>query len=143
MDELTAWAGMPAAGRPENLVLTEEELCSLADGKLVDVGAHTAHHPVLSSLTPSAQQEEILQGKHQLEGILGRPVVSFSYPYGGRQHYTAETVKLVRQSGFSCACSNFPAVVQRGTDRYQLPRFLVRDWDGDEFARRLQKWFRG
>lgn len=139
--ELAEWAGVQAQGRPENRPLNEVELRALAgEGSLVEVGAHTMTHPVLSSLSPSAQQSEIADSKQRLEDIVGQQIVSFSYPFGGRDDYTAETVKFVRDAGFACSCSNFPGVVNRGSDRYQLPRFLVRDWDGDEFARRLRGW---
>jgi peptidoglycan/xylan/chitin deacetylase (PgdA/CDA1 family) len=86
------------------------------------------------------QQEEIQKSKHCLENILGRPVTTFAYPYGGRSHYTAETVAAVREAGFDTACSNFEGAVRRGADMWQLPRFLVRDCDGDEFSRRFNEW---
>ena len=70
-----------------------------------------------------------------------RGMEDFSYPFGGRQAYTIESVRLVREAGFKCACSNVAGVVRWGQDPYQLPRFLVRDWDGAEFARRLEKMF--
>ena len=45
--------------------------------------------------------------------------------------------------GFVGACSNFPGLIGRSTDRFELPRFQVRDWDGDTFARRLARWRAG
>jgi peptidoglycan/xylan/chitin deacetylase (PgdA/CDA1 family) len=97
-------------------------------------------HPVLSALSFDVQRTEVTRSKQHLEAILGRPVTSFSYPFGGRGDYSADTVKLVKEAGFECACSNFPGYVQWDTDPYQLPRFIVRDWDGDEFTQRLAGW---
>jgi peptidoglycan/xylan/chitin deacetylase (PgdA/CDA1 family) len=82
----------------------------------------------------------MLKSKARLKEILGQSPASFAYPFGGRQHYTEETVVAVRQAGFDWACSNFAGIVRSGTSRWQLPRFLVRDWDGDEFARNLKAW---
>jgi peptidoglycan/xylan/chitin deacetylase (PgdA/CDA1 family) len=141
--QLLAWAGLQAEGRPDHRALTSDELQALARGGLVEIGAHTVTHPVLSALPIQAQREEIVAGKRRLEEVVGQPVTSFSYPFGGRPHYSADTIRLVKEAGFDCACSNFPGHVQWKTDPYQLPRFLVRDWDGDEFARRLEGWFDG
>lgn len=143
LDELLAWASTKPMGRSTHRTLLLDEVSQLTKGGLVEIGAHTVTHPVLSALPAAAQQDEIQGSKARLEEILGRPVTSFSYPYGSRSAYTAETVAIVREAGFACACSNFPDVVWRRTDSLQLPRFLVQDWGGDELARRLEEWFRG
>jgi peptidoglycan/xylan/chitin deacetylase (PgdA/CDA1 family) len=139
--QMAAWAGLGWAGRPEYRQLDVAGLQELVYPGLVSVGAHTMTHPVLSALSTEMQQMEISSSKRRLEEILGQSVISFSYPFGGAGDYTAETIRLVEESGFACACSNFPGLIRPFADPFQLPRFLVRDWDGDEFANRLQRWF--
>lgn len=141
LDELVSWAGVDYRGRQSHRALSSNELKQLADGELVEVGAHTVTHPVLSAQTWSAQRAEIEDSRTFLEAILGRPVRSFAYPYGSRADYSFETVALVREAGFSCACSNFEGVVRCATDLFQLPRAMVFDWDGDTFSRHLRTWF--
>ena len=140
LDELRRWAngGMIAAG--QSVPLSVEEVVQLASGGSVEVGAHTVTHPVLSTISVDAQFTEIQQSKTHLEEILGFPVTSFAYPFGSRSDYTEATVAATRRAGFRRACSNFPGLVGPTADVYQLPRFLVRDWDGEEFSRRLSDW---
>lgn len=137
---LRAWAGLPAAGRPTHRAMTAAEVAALADGGLVEVGSHTVTHTLLSALDPAAQRREIAESKATLEGWIGRPVASFSYPFGYRRSYGPDTVAMVREAGFRDGCSNFPGVVTASTPRFELPRFLVRNWDGEELLRRLRTW---
>jgi peptidoglycan/xylan/chitin deacetylase (PgdA/CDA1 family) len=140
LDELRRWAGTEPAGRPSRSLLSLEEVVALAQGELIEVGAHTVTHPALSTLPPASQRDEILGSKVRLEEILGRPVTSFSYPYGNR---SAETVGIVREAGFACACSTLADVVRASTNRFRLPRVQAQDWDREEFATRLSRWFDG
>ena len=141
LDRLFCWAGQSRQARPTHQALSTSELCELASGGLVEVGAHTMTHPVLTRLTLEQQQSEIIKSKQTLEAKLGAPVTSFAYPFGGRAQYSKQTPRLVRAAGFTCACSNFQGHVAFYSDPYQLPRYLVRDWDGDTFARHLEDWF--
>ena len=143
LGELQRWAGHGTTPRQTHRALTHQEIRQLADGGLVEIGAHTVTHPVLSAIPVAQQQQEISESKTQLEQILDQPVESFAYPYGTRDDYTRDSVEIVKQTNFSCACSNFTGVVQPRTSLYELPRLVVRDWDGDEFERRLRGWFRG
>jgi peptidoglycan/xylan/chitin deacetylase (PgdA/CDA1 family) len=139
MEQLLAWSGMEATGRETHRTMTATEVRQLADGGIVEVGSHTVTHQALSQLTPSEQHAELEQSKATLEEILERPVKTFAYPFGGKEDYTTETVALVRETGYDCACSNFPGIVRRDTDLFQLPRLGVHNWDGDEFER-LIRW---
>jgi hypothetical protein len=72
--------------------------------------------------------------------------VNFAYPHG---NYSQETTALVREAGFTSACTTYPRTVRRcdapkeppqGGDRFKLPRVVVEDWDGEEFAKQLSEW---
>lgn len=129
--------------RRDYQAMTPEEVRRLAEGELIEVGAHTEAHPVLATQPVEVQRREIVESKRHLEGILGHPVTAFSYPYGGKADVGQEAVRLVQEGGYEVACANFPSPVTHRSDPFFLPRYLVRDWDGEEFARRLRGWFRG
>ncbi len=143
IDELADWAGLKGNSRNNYHVMSADEIRDLTKGGLIDVGGHTQTHPVLAALSYQGQIKEIKESKKHLENILERPVTSYSYPYGTRSDYTFESVKAVKQAGFSCACSNFEGKVGWWTNQFQLPRFLVRNWGGEEFASRLLRFFHG
>ncbi|MDQ3817934.1 MAG: polysaccharide deacetylase family protein, partial [Acidobacteriota bacterium] len=121
LEKLRAWSSRDATARPTHRTMTAEEVRSLAEGGLVAVGSHTVTHSVLSKLTPAEQREELEQSRARLEEILEKPVDTFAYPFGGKSDYTQETVSLLREAGFDCACSNFEGIVRAKTDRYQIP----------------------
>jgi len=142
LDALADWAGAAAGAPPRHPTLSEDELVRLADGRLIEIGAHSVTHPVLASLPQERQRAEIVGSKQQLEAILGRAVDRFAYPHGAPEHFTRETAVLVREAGFRSACANWRGAVDANSDRFALPRCAVRGWDGDKLARRLWRWSR-
>jgi peptidoglycan/xylan/chitin deacetylase (PgdA/CDA1 family) len=139
LDEMTTWANTDSVARLTHRPLLSEELLTLAEGPIVEIGAHTVTHPFLPAYSAALQQDEIQQSQEYLEQLLERPVTNFAYPFG---HYTKETLNLVQAAGFSCACSCVAETVWQNSDSFQLPRFDVRNWKGQEFAERLLRWFR-
>jgi peptidoglycan/xylan/chitin deacetylase (PgdA/CDA1 family) len=141
LDELFAWSRMGRMDDEISRALSPDEVVSLADGGLVEIGAHTVTHPVLSELTVDSQRHEIIHSKAYLEEILGRSVTNFAYPFGTRSDYTEQTVALVQEAGFASACSASPGVIHKGVNLYDLPRYAVTDWDGEAFEWQLARWF--
>jgi peptidoglycan/xylan/chitin deacetylase (PgdA/CDA1 family) len=138
LNAILAWANATPVLRSTHRPLEPGELPVLAAGGLIDIGAHTVTHPLLPVQTPDVQRDEIRQSKSYLDSVLGRSVTAFSYPFG---QYSREAIPLVRDAGFSCACAcNVPEPVWWRSDSYELPRFEVQDWSGDEFERRLLQW---
>lgn len=141
--QLRAQSEDEGSGRTDYRTMTPEEVRRLADGGLIGVGAHTETHPVLATQSVEMQQKEITESKWHLEAIVGRPITAFAYPYGGQGNIGQDAVRLVREAGYELACANFPSPVTHRSDSFFLPRYLVRDWDGDEFAGRLRGFFHG
>ena len=89
-------------------------------------------------MSKKEQYEEINRSKEHLEEILGNSVVSFAYPFGQLIDYTMETVSIVRELGFSCACSALQGFIHVDVDCYQLSRKAIRNWTGNEFERKIK-----
>lgn len=118
--------------------MTRDEVRRLRQGGRIEIGAHTVNHPCLAALPPGDQRAEVEAGRIRAEALAGGPVGAFAYPYGRpRLDYTDETVRVVREAGFECACANFCGAAGRWSDPFALPRVQVQDWGGDEFVRRL------
>lgn len=140
LDGLRSSTSLSPEGRITHRAMTRDELRRLAGIGGIEIGAHTVDHPRLASETPVKQALQIARSRTQLEEWIGGPVCAFSYPFGTHDAYTPDTVRLVREAGFDCACANFPRRVGPGTDPFRLPRFVVRDWPGDAFRRQLERW---
>jgi len=138
LERILSWANGDTGTRQTHRPLDAEEVRTLERGGLLEIGAHTVHHLSLPSHPHTVQRKEIQKGKGELEEFLGHPVNSFSYPFG---NYRKDTATLVRQAGFSCACTTEEEPVWKRNDRFQLPRFGVENWSGEEFEKRMLKWF--
>lgn len=141
LEQLRLWAQSDEQPSTMHRVMTVDELRLLGRNSLVTIGAHTVSHTQLSSLSPEEQRKEIVESKKQLEEWLGLDVTMFSYPFGKRCHYTAETISLCREAGFTKAAANFPGQAHRWTDPYQIPRHLVRNWPIETFTSKLQEFW--
>ncbi len=140
LDEIRHWCGRDGTVVPRHRSLTTDEIRRLAASPLIDIGAHTLTHPVLTSLSDDEQQSEIVQSRVALEAITGQPVRSFSYPHGS---YGASTVSCVRAAGFTAACCSTPDVMTPHADAFALPRLWVQPRDGRQFGRWLERWLVG
>ena len=136
LDELVSLAGMASAPDPDRLPITADDAARLAAHPLIEIGAHTVSHPSLTDLDPASQHAEIVGSKRAIEGIIGKPVRFFSYPYG---RFNDVTLGIVREAGFAIACTSRPAPATAFSARHALPRLQVMDDDGPAFVRRLRQ----
>ena len=108
---------------PNDLMMSTEQLKALhASG--MEIGGHTALHPILAKLDVAAARKEIAAGKDQLENLLGDRVRLFAYPNGKPGvDYLPEQATIVRELGFDAAVSTQAGTATQSHDVFQLPRF--------------------
>lgn len=102
---------------PNNMKTSQ--LLEIARDGLVEIGAHTVNHAWLKGLPQKTVLYELIQSKKDLEALIGRPVVSFEYPYGA---FDVPSIKAVAQVGFTSAVSTVPGIDQPLMHRYFLYR---------------------
>jgi len=139
--QLRSWADMPVEGRETHRPLSHAGLATLAAHPLVTIGAHGMNHLPFSRLMPAEQQEEVIRSRNLLQSWLDREISVFSYPFGSKKDFTPVTMEAVQDAGFRKAAANFPGQWHRWINAYKIPRHLVRNWDGETFRQRLQKFW--
>jgi peptidoglycan/xylan/chitin deacetylase (PgdA/CDA1 family) len=143
IEELRNRVGDRGEGRPENMPMSVDQVRSLHEGGLIEIGAHTRSHVNFAAQTSARQQEEIEGSKQDLETMLGASIESFSYPFGTLDHYTNRSVECVKAAGFQNALANFSANVTRVDSLYEIPRRMIRNWDGITFENALDGYYSG
>lgn len=112
---------------PDNLMMTSEQVRILHNAGM-EIGGHTANHPILARMENDAARAEIADGKEMLEGIIRAPVRLFAYPNGKPgSDYLPDHVRMVKDLGFDAAVSTAHGAARTNNDVYQLPRFTP--WD--------------
>jgi peptidoglycan/xylan/chitin deacetylase (PgdA/CDA1 family) len=112
---------LPAAQAAEQW-MTWDGVRSLRE-RGMEVGGHTVTHPVLATLDPQRQREEIENSVRRLRAELAAPVDTFAYPVGSRASFNDATRAALADLGIRRAFS-FCGGVNRPhrTDRYDVLR---------------------
>lgn len=119
----SVWVEHDAGVKP---LLTPAQLKEMAAAGM-EIGGHTRSHPRLSRLDPLEMESEILGGKQDLEGILGKQVSSFAYPFGD---FNAASVDAVRKAGYEIACTARPGWLGSDSNPLLVRRVSVFPKDG-------------
>ena len=108
----------------QDIAIRWEQLARMAEDPLVTIGAHTVSHPVLCKMSEEAVAAEMRMSKQILEKRLGRLVLHFAYPFGGRVHAGAREFRLAADCGFASAVTTRLGNVFPESDRAALPRIF-------------------
>ena len=100
--------------------MTVEEIRSVAAP--IEFGSHALTHRSLPALNATDRIKEISESLGRCEALAGNRPRSFAYPFGDAD---AESIRLVEQTGFECACITGERSVSPNSDVYALPRIGV------------------
>ena len=128
----------PAPDDPRAL-MTPDELAALASMAGIEIGGHTARHPILARASDCQQRQEVVQNLQSIEAWTKKKVRAFAYPNGSPGvDYTDETCAILRGAGVDVAFTTRPAFSVPSELQLERSRFLVLDDLSDaELAHRL------
>lgn len=124
-------------GEPTCEMLSEDQIKEMAEYG-IDFGAHTCTHPDLTRIPPKVAKREIFESKRKIENLLGKPIISFCYPYGNFN----DTIKqMVIEAGFKCACAAHGYTKADGYDLFSLERIVMLPGDSIEFRLKISGYY--
>jgi peptidoglycan/xylan/chitin deacetylase (PgdA/CDA1 family) len=108
----------------ESWYLSDQDLRLISNAGM-KIGSHASTHKLLSLLNRDQIFDELSESRSILEGILGKVVDEFCYPYGGIHSYNKNVREALIQLKYSVAHDVAPRKISRKDleERYQLPRF--------------------
>ena len=122
--------------------LDENELRGLADSEFITIGGHTVNHNALGVQSYEEQKYEIETSKSEIEKIIGKEITTFSYPFGQKDTYSEDTIKIIRSCGLKKAASTISELTGRGENQYEIPRIGQPEVPLVEFVKKLEeKWY--
>ncbi len=122
---------------PTDLMMTNSQVQELA-ATGIEIGAHTASHPILTQLSLNEARDDIIRGRMYLESLLNSRIQLFAYPNGKPNvDYTVDHVQLIQELGFIGAVSTAWGCAHSTTDHYQLPRFTPWAKQPERFIQQL------
>ncbi len=95
--------------------------------ELVTIGSHTSSHPFLPSLREAEARREITRSRTQIEEMLNRKVLLFSFPFGG---FNKQLVEFCRDAGYQRVFTTLPLLASENADEFVTGRVRVdpTDW---------------
>jgi peptidoglycan/xylan/chitin deacetylase (PgdA/CDA1 family) len=130
----------PASDRPtvDYAPIKTADIKAIASDSLFTIAAHTHSHPVLARLPLERQRPEIQENKRILEGIVGRTVTHFSYPFGGADDFNEGTIQELRSAGFRSATTTAGLPARWPCDPFRIPRLSMKNWGTSKFEAELR-----
>jgi peptidoglycan/xylan/chitin deacetylase (PgdA/CDA1 family) len=87
-------------------------------------GSHTIHHEILTTLSESQMDEELVASRQQIAKETGKDLPLFSYPNGGWSPVARDRVAA---AGYELAFANDPGVWSNATDPLVIPRINLNE----------------
>lgn len=106
-------------------MLGSKEIAALAASGMIDFGAHTHTHAILTRLSPAERRDEIVRSVQVVAALTGRPCTSFAYPNGQPQDYGQEDRDVLIELGVKVAVSTTEGPNLPGTPLLDLRRYGV------------------
>jgi peptidoglycan/xylan/chitin deacetylase (PgdA/CDA1 family) len=117
-------------GRPVEVgspfrMLSREAITKMAGSGLIEFGAHTHSHAILSLLGPEERHNEIERSVAATEEMTSRPCELFAYPNGSIQDYDVNIIRTLEACGVHTAVTTIESPNDSRTPAMELRRYGI------------------
>lgn len=106
-------------------ILSNAAIKKMAASGLIDFGAHTRTHRILSGLSENECSRDILGSLVAVSRITERPCLLFAYPNGQSSDYTRHAVRTLGANGVIAAVTTRPGPNDSRTPPLELRRYGI------------------
>ncbi|MCR5235797.1 MAG: polysaccharide deacetylase family protein [Lachnospiraceae bacterium] len=105
--------------------MNPDQLKRLSESPLITIGGHTVTHSCMICESEKQQEWEIQHSKEIIEGITGRKMEVFSYPFGQRGDFSDTTIRIASESGYKRIFAAFPGLTDADYINGFIPRINI------------------
>ena len=117
------------AGSPYRM-LSRQAITEMVSSGIIEFGAHTHTHAILSRLPKQEQYDEIERSVAAIKELTGRSCELFAYPNGGVEDYDADTIAALEKCGVHTSVTTLVGANNGHTSAMELRRYGVEaNWD--------------
>ena len=106
-------------------ILDSRSINRMVESRLVEFGAHTQEHTILTRVDGERSSVEILGSINRTAELSGAPCRSFAYPNGRRQDYDEVALSVLRDAGASSAVTAIAGPNTAETPHLELHRYGI------------------
>ncbi|MFY9399715.1 MAG: polysaccharide deacetylase family protein [Desulfomonilia bacterium] len=111
-------------------ILSSKAIRDMHSSGLIEFGAHTHTHSILSLLPEAEQEREILSSINRVSECTGRPCTLFSYPNGEEGDFSPVTRMLLARHRVRCSVTMMRGPNYPGSDPYSYRRYGIENGMG-------------
>ena len=89
----------------DKLYLNWDQVRVMSESGLIEFGAHTVSHPILTRIPIDQAEYEIRESKKKIEEETGKTVTALAYPNGGQADFSQAVMQAAEDAGIKVAFS--------------------------------------
>lgn len=106
-------------------ILDWEQVRAMQQGGLVEFGAHSMTHAILTRVSATELERELHDARDRIESETGCPCRLLCYPNGQLADFSPEVIRAARAAGYVAGLTTLRGFLRPTTDRFAIPRLSV------------------
>jgi len=131
---------LPEDSRDRPYPLTWDEVKEMS-GNGIEFGSHTVTHPILTKIENDRAGHEISHSKEEIEKIIGKKVLHFSYPNGEKSDFNENIKQFIKDNNYISACTTINGTTGPHEDVFSLKRRAIYNTPVHVFATQISGIF--